>query len=234
MIGKVIGQWLLAGLIAISTALIPVTAQADNNVPMELLKRVSNELIQSFNSEKEQIKNDPEHMFFLVEKILLPHVDIYNMSRGVLGKYWKQADSDQRDRFQVEFKTLMIRFYISALLEDPERLDDLAGMENLIEFFPPEAEPNANLIQVKSQVNLQSGTVIPVVFSMRYSKKQEKWLAYDVTVDGISLIINYRGSFGSEIRNTGIEKFLERLSKQNEQLLEKVRSGKGTTAVSTK
>ena len=227
MIGKRIAQWTVAFIMGISVAMMPMSAQADNNEPMILLQKVSKDMIGSFKSEQAQIEKNPEHMFTLVEQILLPHIDLYNMSRGVLGKYWKQASKEQRDRFQNEFKTLMIRFYISALLEDPKKLDEIVNVENLIEFFPPKAEPNATKLQVKSQVNLSSGTVIPVAFSMRYSKKQQKWLAYDVSVDGISLIINYRGSFGSEIRNKGLEQFLDRLAKQNEALLSKVKTGQG-------
>jgi phospholipid transport system substrate-binding protein len=232
MIGKVFGKWLIAGLFAISALITPVLASADNNAPMLLLQKVSQDMIDSFKKEKEKIKTDPEHMFVLVEEILLPHIDIYNMSRGVLGRFWKEASTEQRNRFQVEFKTLMIRFYISALLEDPSKIDSVVDIKNLIEFMPPQAEANATKLQVQSKVNLSSGTVIPVAFSMRYSAKQEKWLAYDVTVDGISLIFNYRGVFGPEIQSVGLDKFLERLAKQNEDLLEKVRTGKGMKTAS--
>jgi len=210
------------GLLLLSLSAFGASAQA-SVAPHQMLEGVTQELITQLKAEKDAIDQKHEHLFEVVEKVLLPHVDLEVMSRYVLGKHWRTASEEQRQRFSAEFKNLMVRFYVSALLEDPAQLDELlANSDNLISYLPVETDESTNKTRVRAEVHMPNGGPrVPVSFNLFL--KDGNWMLYDVNVDGISLVSNYRSSFSTEVVRDGLETLIERLVVRNEELLQATR-----------
>ena len=210
------------GLMLFSLNAFGATAQASVQ-PHQMLEGVTQELFNVLKAEQAAIDAKHEHLFELVEQVLLPHVDLGGMSRYVLGKNCRNANKEQRERFRNEFKNLMVRFYVSALLEDPAELASLLeNTDSLISYLPVETDENTKKTRVRAEVHLPNGGPrVPVSFSLFL--KEGKWMMYDVNVDGISLVSNYRSSFATEVRRDGLDTLIERITTRNEELLQATR-----------
>lgn len=182
-----------------------VSAQA-NNEAQTLVMETSRSMLQSISSQRDDIKQHPNHLYKLVDDILLPHIDFEYMSRLVLGKYWRRASSDQREAFVAQFRNLLIRTYATALFE-------YEGQP--IEFLPLRATSEATDVTVRSVIQPKSGQGIPVNYGMYL--KDGQWKLYDISIDGISLIHNYRTSFSSQIRRDpdGLNALINKLASHN-------------------
>lgn len=214
-------------LIFLSTDVVLATddqaaSKEENLGPVVMLQTLTHRLLVQMEEEREQIKKDGSQLFDLADKVLLKHFDIKAMSRWVLGKHWKAASTEQRQQFTQEFQMLVVRFYVSALFEDPKLLDEILEMgDRIITYEPVTWDEKTKKVRVKALFSVPSGLEIPVNFKLYYSKKGV-WLIYDVNVDGISLITNYRNSFGAEIRKDGLATMLDRLINKNREKSDKL------------
>ena len=146
-----------------------------------------------------------------VESVIYPHVDFNNISALVLGKHWKNATTEEKGRFQQEFKTLLIRTYSRAFVE----FKDWS-----VRYLPLNMETGSKKVIVKTEI-LQPGLQpIAVNYRMRLSKGQ--WKAYDIMIEGVSLVTNYRSSFKNEMNRLGsLDQIIESLAKRNQAALSK-------------
>lgn len=221
-LARAAGTWLGALLLL---ALLSGPATATVTPPETMLESLTDEVITVLKREQEAVHKEPTYLFDLVEQVLLPHVDMEVMSRYVLGKYWRSATEDQRSRFSQEFKNLLVRFYVSALIDDPAKLDELlANTENLIKYLPVAVDDTTRKTTVRAEVNMPNGgPKVPVSFSL-FLNTEGQWMMYDVNVDGISLVTNYRSSFATEIRRDGLDALIDRLAERNAELLEQAKN----------
>ena len=204
-------------LVGLSLLLGVHASHADAVVPPdELLKQVANKMISDLNTKRVDLKGDPAKVQALVEENLLPSVDIINSSKLVLGKYWRTASKAQKIGFIKEFRTLLLRFYSSALAEylnnNSEPLDI-----NMIEFLPIHLEAGRDEITVRSVVKPKKGEPVPVNYHMHLTSKG--WKVYDVSVEGVSVITTYKTSFANEIRQQGLDSLIASLVERNAKLL---------------
>jgi len=219
-------------LIMASFLLLSLTARAEANVaPDEMLQSLTKEIFTVLKRDQATIHKQPTYLFGLVEEVLLPHVDMEVMSRYVLGRYWRTASEDQRQRFIKEFKNMLVRFYVSALLDDPKQLDDLlANTDNLIHYKPVNLAPDTRKTTVRAEVYMPNGgPKVPVSFNL-FRNAAGNWMMYDVNVDGISLVTNYRSSFAMEVKRDGLDALIARLAERNQQLLEQAKAKQSETA----
>jgi phospholipid transport system substrate-binding protein len=140
---------------------------------------------------------------------MLPHVDFQRMSKWVLGKHWRRASIDQREQFVNEFRQLILRTYSTALLEYSEQK---------VNVLPVRAAADAREVTVRTEIQANQGPVIPIAYDL-YLDQNQQWKVYDVTIDGISLISNYRSTFSTQIRRGGINALLGRLHARNQQTI---------------
>lgn len=169
----------------------------------EVVKQITTELFNAFRREGADIKNDRQRLYALVDRIVLPHVDLRRMSEEVLGRYWREASSAQRETFMQEFKRLLERTYSTAVLDYTDQQ---------IRFLPTQARRVGETL-VRTVVEQPAGTSIPVDYAMRQEGQQ--WKVFDVVIDGASLVIDYRGEFAEEIERYGMKEFLKRLADKN-------------------
>jgi len=196
----------------ISFSLYVVTSSAANTQPDELIKATSEKVLSALEQNKEKYDQQPEKINALVKDIILPHLDFRAMSKLALGKNWRKANDAQQERFVDAFKSMLIRTYSKSLTE-------YAGQE--IKFLPyrPPAE-GKRTVKVKTVISQNNGPEIPIDYSLRI--KNDIWKVYDIKIDGISLVTNYRNSFASDINRVGIEGLIDKLLAKSASQSEKV------------
>lgn len=177
---------------------------AENLAPQALIQHVAEQTIARIKAEKSQIAADDKHIRTLIDELLMPHFDFERMSRWVLGKHWRKATAEQRTAFVGEFKSLLVRTYSSSLKE---------YSDEVIHYFPFRGKLSSGDVTVRSEVQLPGGFPIPIKY--RLYLKGEKWLVYDISIDDISLIGNYRSSFSRQIRRLGLDKLIQKLAEKN-------------------
>lgn len=192
--------------------------------PEQLMTEVSRQMLDTLKREREAVRERPQHLFDLVDEVLGPHVDFPRMSGWVLGKYWRQASAEQRRRFISAFRIMMVRFYTAALLDDPNQLDDLLARDDGLITFLPGRPAEGDTTTVRSEVHMNDGKVVQVLFAVH--NRDGDWKVYDVTVEGVSLVTNYRTSFAQEIQQGGIDALITRLEERNQALMDQVVNGK--------
>lgn len=178
---------------------------AETETAEQVVKQTSNELMSAIEPQKAALREDSAKLYKLVEEIVLPHFDFDFISRLVLGKAWKQATPEEQQRFSKAFQTLLVRTYSNALLE-------YSGEE--LTWLDAQQGDNPNRVIQRAQVRLKSGQVVPMNYRMH--KKDGHWKVYDITIDNISLVMNYRGTFAGEIRKNGLPSLIERLEAKNQ------------------
>ena len=201
------GQWLIL-LTILPFFLMPSVVLAEVPVPQTLIKNSSDRMLKALKENKATIEKNPSFVYGLVDKILLPNFDFSKMSKLALGKNWRKASTAQRERFIGEFRLLLVRTYSIAMLE---------FTDGDIIFLPFRGDLAKKKVKVKMEIARPNGPSIPMALSM-YLSKQKKWMVYDVKIDGISLVTNYRSSFAKEIRNDGIDKLIDNLSTRNQKV----------------
>ena len=177
---------------------------ADNLDPEALVRQTSDQMLAVLKEQNEVIKAEPERLYGLVDDIVLPHFDFERMARWVLGKHWKKATPEQQQRFINEFRTLLVRTYGTALLE---------FRDQQVKFLPLRMVEGSDDVTVRTEVVKPGGIPIPISYSM--IRRADGWKVYDVAIDGISLVSNYRSSFSNEIKTEGMDRLIERLAERN-------------------
>ena len=179
-------------------------ASAAPQNPEEIVAQTSGQVLDALKGEGEGFKEDEQKLYSLVEEVVLPHFDFRQMSRRVLGPHWRDATQTQRSRFIAEFKTLLVRTYSNALLEYTDAT---------VKIQPVRAEEGARTVIVRTQVEAQGAPSLAINYSMY--RAGEAWKVYDVTVEGVSLVITYRSSFSQEIKRNGLDQLIEQLISRN-------------------
>ncbi len=194
----------LAIFLAPALTLTPPAQAIDK--PEDVILTTVDNVIARITAEREMLDAQPETVYNLINDLIIPVFDFNNMSRWILGKYWKQATEEQRAAFTTEFKALLVRTYAKAVLgfsnERVNYLETLTGSK-------------PNIVMVKTEI-VSDGGVTPVNYTMHIS--DGSWKVVNVAFEGISLVETYRKSFASEIRNNGLETLLQKLADKNEKL----------------
>jgi phospholipid transport system substrate-binding protein len=180
--------------------------------PDTVVKETSNGVINRIETQRAALETNPGLVYELVNELVIPHFDFVSMSKWVLGKNWKNANETQRNEFVEQFKTLLVRTYARALLE-------YSGQE--VKYYPVEQNTNSNLAVVKTELTSASNSQ-PFPVAYRMHQKNEQWKVVDVSVDGVSLVSTYRGSFASQIKKDGFDSLIKKLAEKNENLAKNI------------
>jgi phospholipid transport system substrate-binding protein len=186
-----------------------ITAAEEMTAPQALVKDSSDKMMQSLKDNKLQLEADPTLIYGIVADVLMPHFDFDKMAKLALGKNWRGLSDTQKVSFTAEFRSLLIRTYATAMLE---------YTDEEIRFLPFRDDVKRKRVQVGTEIIQKGGgPAIPMTLAL-YQNKSDDWKVYDVKIDGISLVTNYRSTFATEIRNDGVDKLIERLAIKNEKV----------------
>lgn len=190
------------------TALVSFSAFADGaavKADSVLIQRADT-ILTELKRDSGAIRNNPEKLRALVDGEILPLIDFEAMSKLVLGVEWKRASDEQRQQFTGVFQELLIRTYTKSIRE-------YANVDIL--FYPERTRGDEKYATVYSEFVPGGGKAnVPVEYSLR--KKGDEWLVYDLTIEGLSLVKNYRTSFKDEIQATSLDALIARLQKDAE------------------
>jgi phospholipid transport system substrate-binding protein len=200
-----IARTLLAGLLTVAASTAGSTAYADTP-PQDVVRQASDRMIAALKAERDVIKADPARLYPLVEEIILPHFDFERMSRWVLGKHWRTASDTQKAAFVNEFRALLVRTYATAMAE---------YRDQEIIYLPFKGETSADDATVRSEIRTPGAPSIPVNYSLYL--KGSQWKVYDVVIDGVIMVANYRSTFSNEIRQGGLDGLIAKLVTRNQQ-----------------
>ncbi len=198
----------LALVAMLSLALpLPLAAHAQQTAaptpgpdPQALMQETAQRMLDALEADREGFRKDPRRVDGLVDRILLPNFDTEYSARLVLGKHWRSATPEQRRRFVDAFYRSMLSKYGAALAEFT------ADKMTILPFRGDTASGQAT---VRTEVRTSDGTRVPVNYSMRATP--QGWKAWDVTIEGISYVKNFRDDFGAEIEQRGVEAVIARL-----------------------
>jgi phospholipid transport system substrate-binding protein len=183
-------------------ALVARISFAQNIAPDALVKSVTLEVVDVIR--KNSDAHDPAKIARLIEAKVLPHFDFAHMTRLAMGRNWRLASPKQQQALIAEFKTLLVHTYSVSLT---------AYRNQKIEFEPLRAAPGDTDVTVRSVVKQPGTSPIPIYYEME--KEPAGWKVYDVTIDGISLVITYRDTFMRQVREQGVDGLIKALAAKN-------------------
>lgn len=178
--------------------------------PKQLVEQTVNKMLNALQQKREEVKQNPGLIYALANEIVLPHFDTQRMSAWVLGKHWRKATAEQKQQFPNEFRQLLLRTYATAIAEFSD--------EKII-VLPVRQQQDSNDRMVRTEIQRNTGPAIPVAY--RLHKTAGGWKVYDISIDGISLLNNYRRNFSREVRRNGVEGLMKKLSSRNVQVASK-------------
>lgn len=190
-------------------AIVPVieVSAADLVVPQKIIEDTSNRL--KVRMQDPGFTQDFRKINEFVHAVIYPHADFDLISSLVLGKLWKEATPVEKDGFKREFQTLLIRTYSRAFVE----FKDWS-----IRFLPVNPEEDERKVVVKTEI-LQPG-LQPIAVNYRMLNNKGEWKVYDILIEGVSLVTNYRTSFKNEVERTGsLQEVINQLAKRNTEAL---------------
>ena len=189
-------------LLALPTFDYGLAAMAADS-PNTLVEDAIAELAKSLDGRKDELTADREALHALIDDMLLPRFDRKYAAQLVLGQHWRTASPQQRERFINAFSNALVRKYADGVLEFEQ---------DKIEVLPFRGDATKQRTMVKTIVTLNDGTKVPVNYGL--VMRESGWLIFDVTIEGISYIRNYRAELDSEIRGTSLNDVIRRFESE--------------------
>jgi phospholipid transport system substrate-binding protein len=196
-------------LVAVSLLTLPVVQAAPAD-PNAVVQGIADDLGKALEGRKEELRNDRDKLITLIDGIVLPHFDIDYASILVLGQNARSATPEQRTRFAKAFYNSIAHRYAEGLLN---------YTRGRIDISPYKGELNDKRSLVRTEVILDDGKRVPVDYAFRKTKDGE-WKAYDVIIEGISYVTNYRNQVSAEIAKSSLDELITRLETQGDKALE--------------
>jgi len=200
---------ILLAAAAILTVLMAGIARAEQT-PEQLVRSTADVILTEIKKNRELYTRDYARLYKMADEKVLPHFDFRRMSQWVLGRGWRDATPEQRDRFVAAFRDLLVRTYSTALLN---------YREQEIIYLPAPFKPGDDEALVKTEVKQSGGQPnIPIHYSF-YKNRDGAWKVYDVTIEGVSLVTNYRSVYTTKIRDKGIDGLIAEIIEGNRKAL---------------
>jgi len=199
-------KMVLGSTLALISALAAPFSLAQDVAPDVMLKAVTSEVIAIIRQDKDIQAGDPAKVADLVETRILPLFDFTRMTRIAVARNWRLATPEQQKALTLEFKTLLVRTYSTALS---------SYRDQVIEYKPLRLTPDATEVTVRSDVRQAGGERMTIDYDME--KTPAGWKVYDVKITGVSLVTTYRDTFAGKVRDGGIEGLIKSLSDKNRQ-----------------
>ena len=177
---------------------VATTLAIADTAPDALVKQTADEVLTIIKNDKDIQSGNQKKIFALAEEKILPNFDFERVCKMVLGKNWRSATPDQQAGFKKEFRSLLLRTYATALSKYKDQV---------IEYKPLRAEPDAVNVSVKTQIVQPGGQPIAVDYSL--VKGDGGWKVYDIVIESVSLVTNYRSQFSNEIRQNGLDSLIK-------------------------
>ena len=199
-------------LVSMGTLTLPAHAAGScqattHEAALALVRDTTNDLFAAVEARQGVLSEDPALARELVEEFITPHVDLQGFSKLVLGKYWRKATAEQRQRFLTQFHGLILRTYATAVTT-------YTGIQ--MEYLPMREESRENFATVRTIIPRPGGEGAKVNF--RLHCRNNVWKMFDVSIAGVSMVTTYRSAFSAEVKRSGLDGLIEVLEQKNREV----------------
>jgi phospholipid transport system substrate-binding protein len=177
---------------------------AAETAPEQLIRQTSDVVLTTIKTNQDEYKQQPAKLYAMVDEKVLPHFDFERMTDLALGRYKRQVEAVQREKLVQAFRSLLVRTYGKALLEYTNQK---------ILYLPLRGKIAEGEVTIRTEIEQQGGFPIPINYEMYL--KDGSWKVFDISIDNISLVTNYRTSFAQEIKANGVDSLIKTLQDKN-------------------
>ncbi|MGN6529155.1 MAG: MlaC/ttg2D family ABC transporter substrate-binding protein [Burkholderiaceae bacterium] len=188
----------------LAAATFGATAAFAQTAPDAMIKQVAGDVIDAVKGDKAIQAGDVSRIHGLVDTKVMPHVDFQRMTAATVGRAWRSATPEQKDKLQAEFKTLLIRTYAGALTR--------VNASTTVDLKPSRGAAEGDDATVRTEIK---GNGDPVEIDYRLEKMPSEWKIYDVNVLGVWLVDQYKSSFQQQIQQGGVDGLISTLQAKN-------------------
>jgi len=186
--------------LALTAVLVAMPVNGEEQSPQEVIESAVQLLADRMEGRQEELAADRQSLYALIDEILLPRFDRKYAAQIVLAKHWRSADEAQRERFVEAFYQALVRRYADGLLEFEQ---------DRVTVLPFRGDLTKKRTKVRSTVQLNDGSKVAVDYDL--VKRDSGWLLFNIVIEGISYVRNFRAEMDSEIRETSLEAVIDRL-----------------------
>ena len=180
-------------------------AQAEILAPDVLIRNTVQEVIEVVRTDEDIKAGDLQKTLALVDEKVLPHFDFKRMSRLAVGKYWRRASEEQKQALTTEFRNMLVRTYTKVFS---------VYRDQTIDVEPLKATSDEDEVTVKTTITKPGTSSIPVNYEMKLG--ENGWKVFDIYIEGVSMVMSYRSTFGSQIKESGIDGLIKALAEKND------------------
>jgi phospholipid transport system substrate-binding protein len=179
--------------------------QAQEIAPDQLVQKITEEVLAAIKSDKQLAAGDKQKALKLAEEKVLPYIDFEDATRLAVGRAWAQANPEQKKRLISEFRNMLVRTYSNAIE---------AYQGQTLKVLPSRGnQAEKDEATVRTQFVRAGGQPLPIDFQMR--KTEKGWKVFDISVEGVSLVLTYRSEFDAVVKQEGIDGLIKRLAQKN-------------------
>jgi phospholipid transport system substrate-binding protein len=188
----------------LGAAALAVSAWAQSLAPDQLVQKITDEVLAAIKSDKQLAAGDKQKAIKLAEEKVLPYVDFEQATRLAVGRAWREATPEQKKRLVTEFRNMLVRTYSNAIS---------AYQGQTLKLLPQRGKQDPEETVVRTQFIRAGGQPLPIEFTMH--KTGDTWKVYDITVEGVSLVMTYRSEFDAVVKQEGVDGLIKRLAQKN-------------------
>ncbi len=185
-------------------------AASTQQAPVQIVQTIADQLATAIEGHRDELRKNQEKLIGVIDDVFLPHFDIDYASILVLGQHARKATPVERERFAKAFYNSITHRYAEGLLN---------YTRGRVKVLPFNGDLNDKRTVVRTQVVLDDGKLVSIDYAFRKGRGGD-WKAYDVIIEGISYVTNYRNQVDAEIRKVGIDQLITNLETQGSKALE--------------
>lgn len=183
---------------------LSAAAKPDPAKAQAMVGDVIDRMLGVLRNELDNADDQAEFLHRKMDEIVAPRLDFITMTKLAVGRHWRDAGDDQKRALVTEFRELLLRTYAESLQEyDNEQM----------ELLPLQPGDRDDRVKVRSRIIQSDGPELSVNYSLRFHNGE--WKVYDIVIDGISMVTNYRSTFSNEIRRNGVDGLVSTLREKN-------------------
>lgn len=175
--------------------------------PDIFVKKIADDVFEILKTDKDLKAGNREKAYKITEEKILPYFNFDRISKLVLGKAYPAATKEEQEAFKRELKTMLIKTYGIALLRFKDQK---------LNYKPARFETTDEEVLIKTEILQPGAPPLPIDYMLE--KDGDSWKVFDIIIEGVSLVTNYRGQFGNEIKQNGIASLIAKLAEKNANL----------------
>lgn len=197
---KIIALW-----VGVLLACVSLGVRADTPEPEALIRNTVDEVLAIVKRDKDIQSGNTKKVNELVDAKVLPHFNFTHMTRLAVGKNWRNATPEQKKVLEIEFRNLLVRTYTTAFTTYQNQEVEVKSLK---------MANDATEVTIKTFILNKGKPPLPVNYDME--KTANGWKVYDLSIEGVSLVTNYRGTFAEQIQKSGIDGLIKMLVEKNQ------------------